>query len=67
MTLCLTLAVLLQAAPVVEAAARPQPVLVVEGPVARTLNFDAVINGQAFPSFQRIDLMDLTSRAGPAG
>jgi hypothetical protein len=32
----------------------------------RTLNFDAVINGQAFPSFQRIDAGELANRAGPA-
>ena len=43
MTPCLTLAVLLQAAPAVEVAARPQPVLVVEGRGARTLNFDLLI------------------------
>ena len=43
MIFCLTLAALLQAAPAVEAAARPQPVLLVEGPGARTLNFDLVI------------------------
>ena len=30
----------------------------------RTLNFDAVINGQAFPSFQRIDPVELAQRAG---
>jgi hypothetical protein len=32
----------------------------------KTLNFDAVINGQAFPSFQRIDAAELSTRAGPA-
>jgi hypothetical protein len=32
----------------------------------RTLNFDAVMNGQAFPSFQRIDPVELAQRAGPA-
>lgn len=32
----------------------------------RTLNFDAVINGQAFPSFQRIDPGELANRAGSA-
>jgi hypothetical protein len=32
----------------------------------KTLNFDAVINGQAYPSFQRIDAGELANRAGPA-
>ena len=32
----------------------------------RTLNFDGVINGQAFPSFQRIDPVELSNRAGAA-
>jgi hypothetical protein len=32
----------------------------------KTMNFDAVIAGQAFPSFQRIDTGELANRAGPA-
>jgi hypothetical protein len=32
----------------------------------RTLNFDAVIAGQAYPSFQRIEPGELANRAGPA-
>jgi hypothetical protein len=32
----------------------------------RTLNFDAVIKGEAFPSFQRMDSGELANRAGPA-
>jgi hypothetical protein len=32
----------------------------------KTLNFDALIGGQAYPSFQRIDAGELANRAGPA-
>ena len=32
----------------------------------RTLNFDAVIKGEAYPSFQRMDALELANRAGTA-
>lgn len=32
----------------------------------RTLNFDAVIKGEAYPSFQRMDPLELANRAGTA-
>ena len=32
----------------------------------KTLNFDALIGGQAYPSFQRLDAGELANRAGPA-
>lgn len=32
----------------------------------KTLNFDALIGGQAYPSFQRMDAGELANRAGPA-